>query len=487
MSIAEPRPAASVPLAEEPRGTGVREVLRMAGPVILGSLSYTLMEFADKAMIGRLGTEEFAAAGAASLWSFTLSTFIVGLAGCVSTFAGQSLGRGEPEHCARYAWQGIYLSFLGIGIAAVLWPVAGPLFRLMQHPEAVVEYELVYFRIRLLGYVFLAWASGLAAFFQGVYRPTIPMYAAIFANGANIALNYCLIYGNLGFPRLGIAGAAWATIIAQLLHAGVLQCVFMNAEFHGKYQSRSVWQLDWTRLRELWRVGWPTGCTFLLEVLNWAVFTGFIVGYFGAVALAAQTATISFMHLSFMPAAALNQAVAPIVGRWIGQGDTARAKARTYTAVRLACTYMVGMGLVFALFGGPLINLAFSGDPEVIALGHRLLILAAIFQGFDAIVIVTEGALRGAGDTRWMMWVTLISAYAVFLPLAAVVAILLGGGAFGAWVAGTIYIITLSGLIFRRFHQEKWRDINIFSATEAGTKTEQAAPAAANASPAEQR
>ncbi len=142
------------------------------------------------------------------------------------------------------------------------------------------------------------------------------------------------------------------------------------------------------------------------------------------------------MMLSFLPALAMNQGIAPIVGQWIGKGSPERAKARTYTALRLTIGYMSVMGLFFGFAGGRLIALVFNPDPEVIRLGHRFLVLAAIFQTFDAVNIVCAGALRGAGDTRWMMWMTLVFAWVFFLPLAFFFGVWTGGGGVGRVAGG---------------------------------------------------
>lgn len=462
MSTDAANPSRSAPL-NEPRWTGVREVALMAGPIVLGSLSYTLMEFTDKAMVSRLGTEALAASGSAGLWSYTTTTFLLGITGCVSTFASQSYGREKWTDCARYTWQGVWLSLISVLLILVLYPLAGYLFAAMQHEPEVVRLEAQYFRMRLFGYVGMAWGTAMACFFQSVNRAGIPMYTAIFSNFLNIGLNYILIFGHLGFPELGIAGAGIATSISQTVNAVILQFLFLRPGIDRQFNTRSTWRIDWSRFTELWRVGWPSGVAVLLDVLNWAIFTGFIVGYFGDVALAAQTATLSFMFVSFMPALALNQAIAPIVGQWLGRQDVARAKARAYTAVKICMIYMLTMGVVFAVFGGRLIELVFSKDPEVIALGSKLLILAALFQGFDALNIVLAGALRGAGDTRWMMFMTFIAAYVIFIPLALFAAFTLNGQTMGAWIAAAGYIILLSMLMFFRWRGEKWRSISIFT------------------------
>ena len=451
---------------DEPRWEGLREVMVMSWPIILGSLSYTIMEFVDKWMVASLGTEELAAVGSSGIWSYTLGVLVIGITGYGSTFVAQSIGRGDSESSASYAWQGIYLSFGAILLTMILWPAASPLFHAMGHEAEVTRFELIYFRIRLLGYVPMAWMTALAAFFQATDHPRIPMYMAVVGNACNILLNYLLIFGHWGFPQWGVAGAATATVLSQTLQLVLLQAVFMGPRFHRQFRTRSATAFDPQRIRELVRIGLPSGVSMFLDVANWGIFTSFVVGYFGSVALASHNIAIAFIHVCFMPAIAVNQGIAPIVGRWIGRKDIPRAKARTYTALRLAVVYMTCMGITFALLGDKLIATVFSDNPEVIRLGHRLLILAAFFQAFDAVNIICMGALRGAGDTRWMMWATFCVAYLFFLPLSLIVAIYFQGGAYGAWVAATAYITLLSGVLFRRFHGEAWRGINIFSETE---------------------
>ena len=459
-----------VPLHEEPRWTGVREVMGMSGPIILGMLSYTIMEFADKVMVSYVGTDALAAVGSAGIGSYTLCTLYMGVISVVSTFVAQCYGAGDLHLCARYCWQGIYLSVVGILFSVLLWPVAAPLFNAMNHSPEVTVLEIQYFRIRLFSYFFIGCNTALVGFFQAIDHPRIPMYTAIVGNAINLLLNYALIFGRFGLPRLEVGGAAIATVIAIAFQGIILFTVFFTKRFHDSYQTRSSYQFDWDRIRELVHVGLPAAISMFLDVANWWIFIAFIVGRFGAAQLAANTIALSFMHVCFMPAFGLNQGIAAIVGQWLGRRDIARAKARVYTTIRLAACYMVFMGGVFALFGGLLITLIFNADPEVAWLGHKMLILAAFFQAFDAVNIVCMGALRGAGDTRWMMYMTFFMSYCVCLPLAYLFAVVLGLESFGAWIGATMFIVILSGVLFLRFRGERWRDINIFARTRPDIK-----------------
>lgn len=447
----------------ETRWSGVREVMAMSGPIILGSLSYTIMLFVDNVMVAKLGTENLAAIGSAGLWSYILGCFILGVVGCVSTFVSQSMGRGAMENCARYAWQGIYVSQLAVILALILWPISGPLFRLMPHPTEVIRLETIYFQVRLPGYVMMAMITALASFFQGIGRPGVPMMVAIVANFSNVGMNYLLIYGKFGFPRWGIGGAAAATVLAMVFQVVLLMLIFLSKPLHEKFGTRHAANFDIVRSRELLRIGLPVGAMFFMDVFNWGIFSSFIVGYFGAVSLASHNAAMSFTHLCFMPAIGLNQGIAAIVGFYIGKKRFDRAFSRTYTAMKIAAIYMFLAGVVFAVFGRQLIGIFFSDDQDVIRLGHILLIFSAAFQAFDAINIVAGGALRGAGDTRWMAILTFLLAYLGFLPAAMLLAFPVGLGAIGAWTGATAYIIILAAFLFTRFARGKWQHIRIFS------------------------
>jgi len=455
----------NLPTAED-RFDGVREVLAMAGPIMVGSMSFVIMDFMDKYMVAQLGTEQLAAIGSSSIWAFLMSTLLLGIVGCISTFVGQSVGRNDPEHAGAFAWQGFYVSLLAGASIVVLWPGAVPLFQSMGHSELTTRLETEYFQLRLLGYFPLAWSMALAAFFQAINRPRIQMWVMIVGNMLNIALNYVLIFGHFGVPAMGIAGAAWGTVISQVFGAAVLHVIFLLPEFDERYHTRRTWRFDYVRFKELVTVGFPAGVQMLLDIATWGVFISYIIGQYGDKQLAANNAALSLMMVSFMPAVALNQVIAPIVGQWIGRGNFAIATARTYTAIKIAAGYMLVMGVFFAGSGYFLMGALFTDDPEIMRLGWELLICAAIFQSFDGVQIVCVGALRGAGDTKWVMWATAILAYPIFLPIAFGLAYF-GGGALGAWMGATVYIIFLSGMMLWRFNKGVWKTINIFAQEEA--------------------
>jgi MATE family multidrug resistance protein len=458
--------------AKSHRWKGLSEVVTMAWPIMLGAVSFTVMDFTDKVFVSTLGEENLAAVGSAGVWSYTMGVFFLGITACVSTFVSQSIGQGRHENCAHYAWQGIYIAFAAGSVSVAMWPIAPYFFQAMGqsssggfgHAPEVINLEIIYFRVRLLGFIFVAWQVCLSSFFQAIGRPVVPMYIALVANLGNIGLDWLLIFPHGAFPGWGIAGAACATVISLGAQALLLQGAFMSRGVNAKFGSRAGFRFDKRKIKELFCIGWPAGVSSFLDVAGWGIFISFIIGGFGTTQLAANTAALNFMHLMFIPVTALNQATAAIVGRWIGIGDIATAKARAYTATKIGMVVMLTVGISLALNGEKLMRI-FSPDPEVIQLGQTLLKFAAIFAGFDAISIVLSGALRGAGDTRWTMWTLSIGTYFVLLPLAYFFSITLGLEGKGAWIGATIYIILLSGAFLWRFKSEAWRHINIFSET----------------------
>lgn len=443
----------------------LREVLAMALPIIVAMASNTLMYFADSWMVSRVGTNEIAAVGPAGAWVFVLISFLFGVVTCTSTFVGQGYGAGNYPDCARYAWQGIYVSLI-LGLPAVfLWQVAPAIFRAIGHGAEVQQREVIYFQIRLLSISAMAITAALASFFQAISRPRIAMVVVIFANVVNVVLNYILIYGKLGFPAMGIGGAAIATVIASWLQAAIMLAVFLSPAFNRKFSSRRSAGWDWHRIGRLFSIGLPAGVNFGLDVASWAVFTNLLIGRLGDIPLAASTIATQIMHLSFMPTVGLSIAITALVGQWIGRKDIPAAKRRTYVALKLGVGWMFVMGILFFLFRAKLIAV-FRPDPEVVQIGSTILIVAAIFQIFDATGIVMSGALKGAGDTRWVAVVTVSYAWLIFLPASYLLAFKAGFGAAGAWVGAAAYIFSLAMTLLWRFHSERWRTIDVFGRAE---------------------
>lgn len=464
----DPMPVPSVaPREQLPVGGPWRElgeVLWFSFPIIITMASYTLMSAIDVVMVGHHSAAELSAVGPAASVFFLIASLMMGTLSITNTFVAQCVGRGEKHEAPRYAWQGVYLTVMWGVVAWSLSPLAPKLFAWAGHETHIQIYEVSYFKYMLLRIPALGFWMALSGFYQATRRPVIPMIVGLIGNVFNLALNYALIFGEWGFPEMGITGAAVATVVATYFQAGLMFVMFLGPRTHGEYGSRSDIGVDLVKFWRMIRVGLPSGLSWSLQNACWTLFLLKVVGALGATALAANNATMQIVHLSFMPVIGLNIGVQAIVGHHIGLGDHAGATRRVYRALALAFAFMVTMAVIFVVFRRNLIGLFCRGEAtaDIIAMGSTMLIFAAMFQAFDSVAIICYGALKGAGDTLFPMCTSVACGWLVFLPLAYVLTHTLKLGVAGAWLGVTVHIALLASINFWRFSSGAWRKIDIF-------------------------
>ncbi|MCK4913396.1 MAG: MATE family efflux transporter, partial [Planctomycetes bacterium] len=279
--------------------TSLKYMLKLAAPMIMAHLSFTIMQFVDRFMVSRLGTEELAAVLPAGLIGFVPASFAMGVMTSVTTFVSQSLGRGEKRNCSNYFWQAIYMGLIYMAIVvAVIWPLAPKIFQMLGHETAVANMEVVYLRIMLYAQfmaVFI-WAS--SQFFMGVHRPIITMYTAIVAQLINVAANYVLIFGKFGFPKMGIEGAAWGTFIGIGVGASLKMLMLLTGDINKTFSCRQTMKIDFAKMKNLLKVGLPAGFGLMANIALWGILLFALVGRFGKEAMAATSAVFSCINVS---------------------------------------------------------------------------------------------------------------------------------------------------------------------------------------------
>ncbi|HUU42575.1 MAG TPA: MATE family efflux transporter [Planctomycetota bacterium] len=441
--------------------SGLHEVLAMASPAIAMMASASVMQFVDFLMVSSVGKSETAAVSPSGILVFVFISFFGGILSCTNTFVSQSFARRRYADCARYTWQGLYVA-AAAGVAALaLWPLAPFVMRAMGHAPHLQPLEVSYFRWRLLSIGSMASMSAMGGFFQGISRPRVTMYAAIVANALNIGINYVLIFGKLGFPALGIAGAGMATSLAAGVQVIILLSVFLSGSRARTFGTRGAWRWDAHRAGELLRVGAPAGVQWTLDVACWGIFIGVVVGRLGEDLLAASNIAGQLMHLSFLPTVGLGIATTALVGQNIGRRDFDTARARTRTTLAMGMGYMFLMGVVFFVFRRELVGFI-REEPEIIDMGAQAMILAAFFQTFDAMGIILSSALKGAGDTRFPAMMSILFGWVIFLPASLVMTRVLDWGIVGAWGGATVYICALGVTLYWRWKRNTWEKIDIF-------------------------
>jgi MATE family multidrug resistance protein len=439
-------------------------MLKLAAPMVVTTISFTVMQFVDRYMVSRLGTTALAAILPAQFVSFLPTSFAIGVIAILNTFVSQSLGRGAKTDCSNYLWQVVYIGCLFfVVVLVIMWPAAPWIFKMMGQPPPVAEMEVLYFRIMLYAHLLAIINYASSQFFMGVHRPVITMYASLCGQVVNIAANYVLIFGKLGFPAMGIEGAGWGTFIGIGVAAAINMAVFWSSSINAAFDSRRTFNIDFDKMYDLLKVGLPAGLGLMVNVAIWGVILLGLVGRSdGKEALAATSAVLSYTNISVMPIVGLATALTAAVGKAIGQDRKNLAVRQTSVCLRVALVYMGLVGLCFFLFREPLMAF-WSSDERVRQIGANILICAAVYQVFHAARTIYGGSLSGAGDTMWLAIASAVGAVIILgLGGTFVVVFLPSLGSLGPWIAATFSIIVVGLANYWRFKSNRWTKIDLF-------------------------
>jgi MATE family multidrug resistance protein len=428
--------------------------------------SYTIMQFIDTWMLSRLGTIGPTAASNAGGFAFSLISFGVGTLFVVNTLVSQSYGRGDFKSCGRYLGQGVWFSIV---FAAALFPLTAILpaaFRSFGHEPQLVAMESTYLRIVVANAVFKLLSTALSQFLLATNRPGAVMVSTIAGVSVNAVAAWMLIFGRLGVHPHGVAGAAWAQNIGTIVE--MLGCLTFVLRPKPRRQFNALdWKPRAMEMMSLITIGLPAGLQFIADVLAWSLFSAWVMAAFGTAAMAANAFMFRYMVVSFMPAFGMSAAVTALVGRYIGMGRPDIARARANLGFIVTAVYMVTCGLGFYLGRNQLISL-FSSDPEVQRIGAQMLAFAAVYQFFDAVYIVYNGALRGAGDTLVPAVMTAGLCWGITVFAARWTAIHFPAwGPAGPWTVATIYGTILGIFIYMRFRVGGWEKIHLKSPSDS--------------------
>jgi MATE family multidrug resistance protein len=444
------------------------ELLLLAAPTVAQMASYTLMQFGDRWMLARVGDLEAAAAGTAGLAFFSVIGFGFGVLLVVNTLVSQAFGRKDNAAAGQYLWQGLWFA-LGFGlITLLLFPYAEMLFAVMGHEPRMARLEADYLRVVALAAPLKLTTTAISQCLLGLHRPGIVFIGTLGGIVANVFFNWLLIYGNWGFPAMGVAGAAWGTNAAVLVEMIVMGVYVLRPSFARVYNSRD-WIVRRDKLLTLLRVGLPAGFQLVCDILAWNVFMNVIVASFGTAALSANSFAFSYMHVCFMPAIGVGAAVTALVGKYIGMGRPDIAARRAHLGFFVCATYMVLSGVVLYVFRHELIGL-FSHDPEIQRIGGQLMFFVALYQLCDALFVVYVGALRGAGDTlvpaavqAVLVWTIVVGGGVVVVRHAP------EWGVAGPWTLATFFGVCLGLFLLIRFQRGGWKSIRLEEPDAADT------------------
>jgi MATE family multidrug resistance protein len=445
-----------MPARFRPRAGDLRQMLRLALPVVVVQLGLMTMGAADTIMVGHVSGPALAAVALANLYFFAVAIFGQGALLALDPLVAQAVGAGDEPAVARALQRGFVLALLlTLPLGLLLLP-AGPLFRLLGQPADVVPAAAAYTRISVLGLVPFLGFIVLRQTLQAMHRLRPIVVAIVAANLVNVLLNWVLIYGHLGAPPLGVMGSAWATVGSRWLMAlGIAALAAPHLAHLARPLRREA--LELAPLLRMLRLGAPIG---LQQQLEFGAFgaIGVLMGWLGSTEMAGHQVALNLASLTFMVPLGVSGAAAVLVGQAVGAGDAARARRAAGAALAIGSAFMLCSGLAFLALPHALARV-YSNDPAVIGLAAALLPIAGLFQLFDGWQVVAIGVLRGVGDTRTPMILNVLGFWMLGIPVSAYLGLGAGGGPRGLWWGLVVGLAVVSVCLLARVRLRLGRDL----------------------------
>jgi len=445
---------------------GYREVLSISLPLVASMGSITLMQFTDRLFLATYSVDAIAAALPAGIASFTFIAFFMGVGNYTNAFVAQYCGAGAFDRIGRALWQGIWFSIFSGILLALLYFVSDDIFRFIGHSPGIRSLEVIYFNVLTLGAGLAVLGSTLASFYTGRGLTWTVMLVHMAGAAVNIPLDYFLINGVGPFPELGIRGAAIATVVSYAIIVLTLGLLIFSRKNRSRFGTWNQRGFDRELFGRLMRYGLPSGVQFFLEVFGFTFFIQ-MLGRLGDLELAVSNIVLSIEALAFMPMVGFHIGNATLVGQAIGRAEPEGGVEATTSALHITLAYMMPLAAVFIFVPEPLLSLFETAgqDPaqhrEIVAQGVILMRFVAVFCFFDALNLIYSGAIKGAGDTRFIMWtIGAVCLGLMILPVYVAVEIL-GAGLYTVWTFASLYACALGLSFMLRYRHGSWKRMRV--------------------------
>ncbi|MFK7693912.1 MATE family efflux transporter [Paenibacillus sp. HJGM_3] len=442
-------------------GGAVRsKIFQLAGPTLTEMIMLNMTQMISMIMVGRLGANAVATVGLTSQPYLLMTVCFAALNMGTTVIVARNVGAGRHEEANRAAGQSLLLNaMLSVLLVILTVGFADDLLRLIGAQEEVVAYGTGYARISFAAIGFSAISSSLSSILRGAGDTRTPMRVNVLTGLASALLGFLLIYGHLGLPRLGVAGASLAVLIAQSGAMTAMLYVMFSGKFAVRLNRHDLFRFDRAMIGRMLKIGLPTSAEQLVMRLGITLFV-MIAANLGTTAVAANQLLTNVIGLSFMPGMAFAGAASTLVGQALGVGKTELAE-RYAMQIRRYGMWVAGiMGALFVLFA-PYILMLYTGDRAIIDEGTLPLRIVGLIQMSQASMFVLAGALRGAGETRYPLVSAVVGVWGVRVLLSLIFVYVFHWGMIGLWTAVACDQFARSLLIYRRFRLGRWKTIRI--------------------------
>ena len=447
--------------AEVSSGMLYKDVVRIAWPSFIEMMLTQLTSMADLIMVGRLGPWAITSVGLTTQPKFLLMSLFMAMNVGATALIARSKGEGDREKANAFLRQALLLSFiLSVVASSIGFIFSEQMVRFMGAADAeTLAGATIYLRIQMAGFITFGLASTITATLRGVGSTRIAMIYNMIANIVNVILNYCLIYGNCGFPRMEVAGASLATIIGQFAAFVIALSVVLRGNHYLHLRFSEGFKPRWDYIRSIFKIGIPALAEQLIMRTGVIIYSK-TVASLGTVAFATHQVCMNIQALSFMTGQAFAVSATSLVGQSLGKKRPDMAQAYTSRTRRIGMSVAIMLALIFFFFGKIIVSL-YSDEPEVIIQGAKILMFVAFTQPFQSSQFILMGALRGAGDTRATAIVIFFTVLLIRPGLAILFVKVMKWGLSGAWIALVTDQLIRSTLVLLRFNSGKWKRIKV--------------------------
>lgn len=434
--------------------------LKLASPVMLGMIGHIMVSFADNIMVGQLGAKELAAVSLGNSFFFIAMSLGVGFATAITPLVAEADSSKNIQGVKNSLKHGLILcTCLSLALLIGIF-VSLPLMEKMNQPQDVVLLAMPYLKIIAISLVPLVIFEGLKRFSDGLSKTNYPMYAAVFSNVINIVLNYLLIFGMLGFPKLGIVGAGIGTLISRVLMVLFILIIFFKKEKIRIYFSKLNFKTtEKAVFKKIFEIGIPSALQMLFEV---GIFTAaiWLSGTLGKIYQAANQIAFNLSAITFMVGVGLGVAAMIRVGNQKGLSDFLSLRRIAISVFMLTILIEIVFAVIFLVYNEwlPTIYLETNNpeklveNTEVILIASKLLVIVALFQIFDGLQVAILGALRGMQDVKIPTLIAFISYWVIGFPLCYYLGLHTPLKSTGIWIGLLVGLASASLLLYLRFN-----------------------------------
>jgi MATE family multidrug resistance protein len=441
----------------------LKRLLRIALPMVVSQAADTVMMFVDRLFLSYLGDEYMTAGMSGGLTMFMVMSLFIGTVGYTNALVAQLYGAKRKDRCAKATFQGMILALLCYPVILAISPLARYLFVFAGQAPIQVALGYQYFQVLIFGSVFYVLRFAMSGFFLGIGRTSVVMVSHLVGMVINIPANYVLIFGKLGFPAMGLTGAAIGTVLGSFTAFLILFAFYLRPSNRKEFATHKGFIFVPKTMRTLIRFGFPAGLELFLNVAAFNLFVQFMHSY-GTDVAASVTIAFNWDIMAFIPMLGLGFATTALVGQFVGARDLSNAKRATYVSLRVAFVYAGSMIILFVSAANVLVGVftkGFEGNTVAISrLASTLVRLAAVYVMADATQLIFAGALRGAGDTKWVMWIS-VGLHWVFSALAIYLIRVVKMPPVLSWCSFICFILFLGAAMFLRFRGGRWQQIRM--------------------------